>query len=113
MAVDLWTETSLAARKLSDGEAGLIVTGQLMEDCFVSMDQVVEGLYLTGFYGVTESSVAKYQITHAVNLDGKCSNFNGLETFDLKITVSYNKFNCFGLIKKQFCVFRMDRQGLI
>lgn len=41
----------------------------LMEPEFVSFDKIQEGLYMTGFYGLTEDNLKKNKIVYVMNCE--------------------------------------------
>src|SRR5690349_1081774 len=69
-----WTPESLAAEKLKAGQIGNMQVLQLMKKELVSMDKVVDRLYISGFYGLTQENLDNNRITHAINCDSKCPN---------------------------------------
>ena len=84
-----WTQETLASEKFKAGQSGSTsgssVRLQLKKE-FLSMDKVVDRLYIVGLYGLTQENLDKHQITHAINCNDNCANIRGIECIRIDVS---------------------------
>src|SRR5689334_407227 len=80
------TQKSLALIKITAGQSGRVDALLLLKKEFVSMDKVVDRLYISGFYGLTKDNLKKHKITHAIRCDSKCPNMNKVDCIMIEVS---------------------------